>query len=316
MTRLTMHKAFKWTFLLALAIFLLCVPYLLSAYPQTLVTEILIFGLFAMSIDILAGVAGRTSLGHGAIFGTAAYIVAWSVAGAGGNPWIGALLGIAGATLLAAIFGALAVRTSGVYFLLLTLALGMVVWGVAYRWTSVTGAENGIRGVTRPAAIQDPTAYYYFVLATVSVMALVIARFVRSPFGLALRGIKESAARMRTLGYNVPLTLAIGFTLSGFFAGVAGVLAVFLNNFVSPNSVALTQSTQGLLMVILGGVGTLWGGFVGAAVMITLQSLFSFYTERWASILGLMFILTMLFAPEGLVGKGGLLWQRLLKRTK
>jgi branched-chain amino acid transport system permease protein len=114
----------------------------------------------------------------------------------------------------------------------------------------------------------------------------------------------------------VPLTLAIGFTLSGFFAGVAGVLAVFLNNFVSPNSVALTQSTQGLLMVILGGVGTLWGGFVGAAVMITLQSLFSFYTERWASILGLMFILTMLFAPEGLVGKGGLLWQRLLKRTK
>ncbi|MBV5333615.1 branched-chain amino acid ABC transporter permease, partial [bacterium] len=169
------------------------------------------------------------------------------------------------------------------YFLLLTLALGMVVWGVVYRWTSVTGAENGIRGVTRPDLIKDPIAYYYFVLVVVSLMALAILRFVHSPFGQALRGIKESATRMRTLGYNVPLMLAISFTISGFFAGIAGVLAVFLNNFVSPNSVALAQSTQGLLMTILGGVGTVWGSFVGSATIILLQNLFSFYTERWAS---------------------------------
>lgn len=310
-----MRKTLKLGFFAALTIFLLSVPYVLTAYPQTLVTEILIFGLFAMSIDILAGFAGRTSLGHGAIFGTAGYIVAYAVASTSGNPWIAALLGIAGATAVAAIFGALAVRTSGVYFLLLTLALGMIVWGVVYRWTSVTGAENGIRGVTRPAAIQDPTVYYYFVLAIVALMVLAILRFVHSPFGQALRGIKESASRMRTLGYNVPLVLGIAFTMSGFFAGVAGVLVVFLNNFVSPNSVALTQSTQGLLMAILGGIGTLWGGFVGAAVMILLQNLISFYTERWASILGLMFILTMLFAPEGLLGKGRLLLQRRFKRS-
>lgn len=311
---ITMRKTLKLAFFAALAIFLLAVPYVLTAYPQTLVTEILIFGLFAMSIDILAGFAGRTSLGHGAIFGTAGYIVAYTVATAGGDPWIGALLGIVGATVVAAIFGALAVRTSGVYFLLLTLALGMVVWGVVYRWTSVTGAENGIRGVTRPEAIQDPVVYYYFVLAVAVVMVLAIIRFVHSPFGQALRGIRESPTRMRTLGYNVPLVLGIAFTVSGFFAGVAGVLAVFLNNFVSPNSVALTQSTQGLLMAILGGIGTLWGGFVGAAVMILLQNLISFYTERWASILGLMFILTMLFAPEGLLGKGRLILKRMFKR--
>ncbi len=309
-----MRTILKSSLLAALILFLLSVPYILSPYPQTLVTEILIFGLFAMSIDILAGFAGRTSLGHGAIFGASGYIVAYCVASAGADPWVASLLGIAGATLLAAIFGALAVRTAGVYFLLLTLALGMVVWGVVYRWTSVTGAENGIRGVTRPEIIQDPTIYYYFVLGVVSVMVLAIVRFVRSPFGRALGGIKESATRMRTLGYNVPLMLAIAFTMSGFFAGVAGVLAVFLNNFVSPNSVALSQSTQGLLMAILGGIGTLWGGFIGAAVMILLQNLISFYTERWSSILGLMFVLTMLFAPEGLLGKGRVLSQRLFKR--
>jgi branched-chain amino acid transport system permease protein len=309
-----MRNIVKLSFFAVLGLFLLAAPFLVSEYSKTLVTEILIFGLFAMSIDILAGFAGRTSLGHGAIFGTSGYIVAYIVATAGGDPWLGVVLGILGATLVAAIFGALAVRTSGVYFLLLTLALGMVIWGVVYRWTSVTGAENGIRGVVRPALISDPVVYYYFVLAVVLLMVLAIVRFVRSPFGQALRGIKESPTRMRTLGYNVPLMLAISFTVSGFFAGVAGVLAVFLNNFVSPNSVALTQSTQGLLMAILGGVGTLWGGFVGAASIILLQNFFSFYTERWASILGLIFILTMLYAPEGLLGKGRLVLQRLLSR--
>jgi len=298
-----------------IALFLLAVPYLFGAYPKALITEILIFGLFAMSIDIFAGVAGRTSLGHGALFGAAAYIAAYVIATLQGNPWLAALLGVGGATLLAAMFGALAVRTSGVYFLLITLALGMVVWGIAYRWTSVTGAENGILGVSRPESLGNPDTYYYFVLGVVLLAAWLIVRFVHSPFGQALRGIKESESRMRTLGYNVPLTLTIGFTVSGLFAGIAGVLAVFLNNFVSPNSVALAQSTQGLLMAILGGIGTLWGSFVGAAVIILLQNVVSFYTERWASILGLLFILTMLFAPEGLLGKTRLLSARWYRKN-
>lgn len=283
-------------------VFLLAVPFVLGEYPQTLVTEMLIFGLFAVSIDILAGFAGRVSLGHGAIFGLAAYVVAYIVARMDGDPWIAAVAGIAAATLLSALFGVLAVRTAGVYFLLLTLALGMVVWGVAYRWTSVTGAENGILGVARPAQVADPVRFYYFVLFTVTVMMAVVWRFVRSPFGMALRGIQESPSRMRTLGYNVPLMLAIGFTVSGFFAGVAGVLGVFLNQFISPTSLDVAHSTLGLLMAILGGIGTVWGGFVGAAVIIALENIVSFYTERWSTVLGLLFVLTMLFAPGGLVG--------------
>jgi len=289
--------------LIAFIAFVVAVPFVLPVYPETLATEALILGLFAMSIDILAGVAGRVPLGHGALFGVGAYVVAYHVAVSEGNAWIGMLLGLAASAAVAALFGALAVRTTGVYFLLLTLAEGMIVWGICFRWTSVTGAENGIRGVARPALIADPHVFYYFVLLTVAIAGFLIWRLVHSPFGQALRGISESSSRMRTLGYNVPLTLTIAFTLSGVFAGLAGILFVLLNNFVSPSNVSLDQSTQGLLMVILGGAGTLWGAFVGSAVIIVLSNLVSAYTERWSMILGLMFIVTMLFASEGLIGK-------------
>lgn len=298
-------------FVPALLAALASTPWWLNSYPQTLLTEILIFGLFAASIDLLAGIAGRTSLGHGAIFGTAAYVVAWCQNTAGVDPWAAAVLGVLAATLLALVFGLLAVRTEGVYFLLLTLALGMVVWGVAYRWVSVTGAESGIRGVARPRGLADSAHFYWFVLAVVAVTFLALRGLVNSQFGLALRGIKQSATRMRTLGYNVPLTLALAFTASGFVAGVAGVLGVYLNSFVSPTSVALAQSTKGLLMAILGGVGTLWGGFIGAGVMIALENLVSFYTERWALFLGAMFVLTMLYAPNGLLGTARQWWARV-----
>jgi len=296
--------------LIAFIVFIIALPFVLPVYPETLATEALILGLFAMSIDILAGVAGRVPLGHGALFGVGGYVAAYHVAVSGGNAWIGMLLGLATSTAVAALFGALAVRTTGVYFLLLTLAEGMIVWGICYRWTSVTGAENGIRGVARPALIAGPNTFYYFVLLIVALGGFLIWRLVRSPFGQALRGISESSSRMRTLGYNVPLTLTIAFTLSGTFAGLAGILFVFLNNFVSPSNVSLDQSTQGLLMVILGGAGTLWGAFVGSAVIIALSNLVSAYTERWATILGLMFILTMLFASEGLIGKAKALLAR------
>ncbi len=296
-------RALRIGSVVALAAFLMAVPWVLPSYPQTVVTQVLIFALFAMSIDILAGVAGRTPLCHGALFGTAAYVVAYHLTVQGGSPWGAAALGVLGATLLATVFAALAVRTSGVYFLLLTLAEGMIVWGICYRWTSVTGAENGLRGIARPPSLEGPAAFYYCVLAVVVVLGWAIWRFVHSPFGLTLRGIKESETRMRTLGYDVGLHLLVGFAVSGFFAGAAGVLYAFFNSFVSPTTVSLAQSTAGLLMVIVGGVGTLLGAPVGAALIIVLENVVSFYTERWSTVLGLLFILTMLFAPEGVVGK-------------
>jgi branched-chain amino acid transport system permease protein len=278
-------------------------PLFLSRYQIGLATQIMIFGMLAMSIDILVGFTGRTSLGHGAIFGISTYIVLYCVTKEGMSPYSAMILGIGAATVVAALFGLLAVRTSGVYFLLLTLALGMIIWGVCLRWTQVTGGENGLRGDIRPAILMDFKNFYWFVLGVTLAVTYGISRFVHSPFGLTLRGIRDSDSRMRSLGYNVPLHLFIGFTVSGFFAGIAGAIYALFNNFVSPSTVALSQSVESLLMAIIGGVGTLYGSFVGATALIALQNLVSSYTERWQSVLGLTFIVIMIFAPEGILGK-------------
>jgi len=276
---------------------------LLSNYQVGLASEVLIFGMLAMSIDVLAGFAGRTSLGHGAIFGISSYVVVYTAAQLGLQPPAAFVLGVVAATLVAAVFALLAVRTSGVYFLLLTLALGMIVWGICLRWTQVTGGENGMRGDVRPAWLLTHAAFYWAVLAGAVIVSYTLWRFVRSPFGLTLRGIRDSESRMRSLGYNVSVHLFIGFTVSGAFAGVAGALYAMFNNFVSPSTVALAQSVEGVLMMIAGGVGTLFGGFVGAAAIIMLENVVSSHTERWLMVLGTTFILIMIFAPEGIVGK-------------
>ena len=296
------------------AALLVAVPFVVPGYKTSLVIETLIFATLAMSIDLLAGYAGRVSLGHGAIFGIATYVVLYHVTTNAGSPWVGVLLGVVAATVAAVVFALLAIRTSGVYFLLLTLALGMIVWGICLRWTSVTGGENGLRGSVAPAWLSPQPVFYFFILIVTSLMAGLMWRFAHSPFGLTLRGIRESESRMRALGYNVPLHLFIAFTVSGFFAGLAGTLYAFFNSFVSPATVALAQSVEGLLMVIVGGVGTLFGGLVGAAVIIALENVVSFYTERWPMVLGLMFIVTMIFAPQGLLGFGCALLARRASR--
>lgn len=306
-----LHKVSKhhiWTAIVLAALALL--PFAISGYQTSLATQMLIFAALAMSIDILAGYAGRTPLGHGAIFGVATYVLLYYVTTAGGSLLGGIALGILAAVGTAVVFGALAIRTSGVYFLLLTLALGMIVWGVSLRWTSVTGGENGIRGTVKPEWLASHVNLYYFTLAITSLMALAMWRFVNSPFGLTLKGIRESETRMKALGYNVPLHVFIGFVVSGFFAGMAGILYAFYNSFVSPSTVELRQSVAGLLMAIVGGIGTLFGSLIGSIVIITLENLVSLYTERWSMVLGLMFIFTMIFAPEGLVGKARQLMAR------
>jgi branched-chain amino acid transport system permease protein len=278
-------------------------PLVITGYRLSLASETLIFAVLAMSIDLLAGFAGRTSLGHGAIFGVSAYVVLYAVTNAGIPPYLAFVLGVLAATAVGAVFAVLAIRTSGVYFLLLTLALGMVIWGICLRWTTVTGGENGLRGELRIGLFADPAIFYWTVLAATALCAGAMWRFVRSPFGLTLRGIRDSESRMRSLGYDVSLHLFIGFTVSGFFAGCAGGLYAFFNDFVSPSTVALSQSVAGLLMAIVGGIGTLFGSVIGAAVIIAMENVVSSYTERWQTVLGATFVLIMIFAPEGILGK-------------
>ncbi|HEY4375488.1 MAG TPA: branched-chain amino acid ABC transporter permease [Burkholderiales bacterium] len=287
-----------------IALALLClVPVLLPGYQTTLATLTLIYTLLAMSVDILAGYAGRTPLCHGALFGVATYVVMYFVTTATGNPWLGALLGIAAAGVVALIFALLAVRTTGVYFLLLTLALGMIIWGVCQRWTSVTGGENGLRGTVRPEWLADPARFFYFVLAITALATFAMWRFVNSPFGLSLKGIRESESRMRSLGYNSAQHLIIAFVFSGLMAGLSGALYAWFNGFVSPSSVALAQSVKGLLIAIIGGIGTLFGSALGAIIIVLLENVVSSFTQRWSMVLGLLFVLAMIFTPEGLLGK-------------
>jgi branched-chain amino acid transport system permease protein len=295
---------------------ILALPLALPTYYVSVATQILIFALLAMSVDVLAGFTGRTPLCHGAIFGASTYVTIYSASILGFPLAASLAFGVLAATALAALFGLLAVRTSGVYFLLLTLALGLIVWGVCLRWTQVTGGENGIRGQLRSGILAGPGSLYIVVAAIATILSYVMWRFVSSPFGLTLRGIRDSESRMASLGYSVPVHLTLAFTVSGFLAGIAGALYAVFNDFVSPSTVQLSQSVEALLMAIAGGIGTLFGSFAGAFLIIALQQAVSAFTERWLMVLGVTFILIMIFAPEGIVGKARLMMASLSTRRR
>jgi len=280
---------------------------LLPAYPLTLLTQALIAAILAMSLDLLLGYTGLPSLGHAAYFGVGAYAVA-ILATERQVGFAGCLAaGLVVAALTAGLFGLLAIRAAGTYFLMITLALGMVVWGLAFRWVSLTKGDNGISGVPRPDlglpwSLWGPLPFFYFALVAAVIAWALLGLLVSSPFGLGLEGVRESESRMRALGYNVWLHKYLAFVLSGTLAGFAGVLWAYYNGFVSPVDVQLVTSVEALLMVALGGPGTLVGPAVGAAIIVFLKNFVSVYTKRWLLILGAVYIGAILFAPRGLVG--------------
>ncbi len=290
--------------------FLVAAPNLLNSFYLRVLGEVLIFGMLAMSINILLGYTGLATLGQAALFGVGTYVVGYMTTKMELPFELTVPAGIAGTLIIAAIFGLMAIRTSGIYFLMITLAQGMIIWGLAFRWNSVTNAENGIRGISRPEFLAEYSSFYYLVLLVVLLVFLAIFRIINSPFGLTLKGIRESEGRMRTLGYNVTFHKYLGFLTAGFFAGIAGSLYAFHNNFVSPTTVEFGRSAQALLMVILGGVGTMLGPLIGSLIITLGQHQLSLYTDRWPMIMGAIFVVTILAAPDGLVGA----WQRLSDR--
>jgi len=286
---------------------LIALPAFLSSYQLSLLTKMLIFGIFAMSLDLLLGYTGLPSLGHAAYFGVAAYTVGLLALRVTNNFWLDFPAGLLMATGVSALFGLFALRARGSYFLMITLALGQVLWGIAFGWRSLTGGDDGLPSVPRPQlplpwALTDGVPFYYFVLAFFAVAVLVLSVIVRSPFGRALVGIRESERRMEVLGYDVWRYKYVAFILAGLFAGVAGNLFVYFNGFVSPSYLNIVFSASALLMVILGGAGTLLGPALGAAVIVFLENLISAYMERWVLVLGVIYVLVTLFAPHGLVG--------------
>jgi branched-chain amino acid transport system permease protein len=279
----------------------------LSSYYLSLVTQALIFALFAMSLDLLVGSLGLPSLGHAAYFGLGAYTAGVLSLKITPSFWL-CLIGGTGAGLaIAALFGFLAVRTHGASFLMITLALGQVLWGIAYKWRSFTGGDDGLSGIPFPDLglsflALTQTSYYYVVLVVFGLASLFLTIIVRSPFGNALQGVRESESRMRSLGYNPVLYKYLCFVLSGGFASLSGVLFVFQNRFVGPSDLGIVVSAKGLLMVILGGAGTLWGPALGAVIVTLLEHIISAHIDRWIMLMGVIYVISIMFFPKGIVG--------------
>ncbi len=292
----------------AVIFFLLIVsPPFLSSFLLTLLTQALIYGILAMSLDIILGYTGLASLGHAAYFGIGAYSVGILATRYGAAFGITLPAGVLLAVLVAAIFGTVALRATGVYFLMITLALGMIVWGLAHRWVTMTQGDNGISAISRPDlglpwSLSLSLPFYYFALAGFLIAFWILRVIVHSPFGQTLVGIRESESRMRTLGYHVWLHKYIGFVIAGGFGGFAGVLWAYYNGFVSPVDLQLGTSVEVLLMVALGGRGSLIGPALGAGIIVLLKNLVSVYTHRWLLILGAVYIFTIVYAPEGILG--------------
>jgi branched-chain amino acid transport system permease protein len=277
-----------------------------------------------MSLDLLLGYTGLPSLGHAAFFGLGAYLTAYLTSrsdlalGLTDNLLVTVPVVILGSALLALMIGFFALRTTGLYFLMITLAFAQMLYSIAIRWSSVTGGSDGLAGVPRPSLGIGPVVYtfdsresfYFLVLALFLLSWWVLSRLGRSPFGWALRGIRENEPRMRALGYHTFRNKIGAFIVAGVFAGLAGMLMAFFFRHVSPDTLYWTTSGQVLVMVIIGGAGTLSGPILGAAIVRLLPHLVSSYTDRWQTLVGLVFILFVLFTPQGIIG----LWRGLRRR--
>jgi branched-chain amino acid transport system permease protein len=270
-----------------------------------LASQILIAAIFALSLNLLVGFGGMTSLGHASYLGVAAYMSALLTSRYGFGHGTAALIAISGTIAMAAFFGVIALRASGLGFLMITLALSQVLWGLAYRMSNVTNGDNGITGLTRPApfgiSLDNPVAFYWFALIMATVAFLMMMVFVLSAFGSSLKGVRDQPRRMAALGFNPWLIRWITFIYAGFWGGVSGLLYVYYHKYIHPSSLSITSSAEALLGVIAGGSGTLGGPAVGAALVLLLKNYASAYIERWNMLLGLVFLFIVLVMPTGIV---------------
>ena len=276
-----------------------------STFYVNLASQVLIAAILALSLNVLVGYGGLTSLGHAAYLGACAYLVIHLTTREGFGHLGAAAAALALTTAMAMLFGILALRATGLGFLMITLALGQILWGLAYRWAAFTGGDNGLAGLTRPSPLgidlSQPEAFYYFVLVVFAVAFVAMARFARSPFGQCLQGVRDQPRRMSTLGHHVWMVQWLSYVYAGFWGAVAGLLYAYYHQYVSPHALGLTSSAEALLMVISGGAGTLVGPVVGAALVVLLKNLASAYVTRWVMLLGVVFVVIVQFMPEGLV---------------
>ena len=304
---------FKLAVLVAMWAALLLAPSwmpLLGGYTA-LGTRVLVLGLAAMSVNFLLGFTGVLSFGHAAYFGLGAYGAGFCLKFLAPSTPLSLLCGMLLGGIAGALLGALIVRRRGVYFAMVTIAFGQVFYYIAFRWSSVTGGDDGLRGFSRQPLdfglfsvdiLSNPTYFYYFVLVCFALIAAVMAFILRSPFGRTMIAIRENERRARFLGIPVERHIWIAFTLSCFFMGFAGALYALTNNFADPRGLHYSQSGDFVMMAVMGGMRTFWGPLLGAAVFVVLQDYLSSITVNWMSFVGMLFVAVVLLFPRGLLG--------------
>ena len=297
---------------LAGLVLLLAVPLLAGSFPylSVLLVEILIAVLFAASLHFIMGPGGMHSFGHAAYFGLGAYAAALVVTGLHLPMEVALIAGPLAGALGALLFGWFCVRLSGVYLAMLTLAFAQIVWAIVFQWDEVTGGSNGLVGIWPSTWAASPTAFYYLALAFSTAGVLLLRRVLFAPFGYAMRAGRDSPLRAEAIGIDVKRVQWMAFVVAGLFCGMAGALFAFSKGSISPEAISVSRSVDGLVMVMLGGIQTLFGPVAGAAVFTWLQDVIARETDYWRALLGVVILALVLLFPAGIAGVSGVIGRR------
>jgi branched-chain amino acid transport system permease protein len=290
------------------ALFLLVFP--LVAPFKALAVMILVYGLYALGFNILYGYLGLLSFGHSALFGTGAYLCGIAISRFGAPWWAGLAIGVLAGMATAAAMGVLAIRTRGIYFAMVTFALSQCVYFLFYEAVDWTGGESGLGGIDVKtidlAGVKldfvDPLVHYYVIAAFVIAALFVLSRILASPFGAVIEGVRENEARARASGYDVGRVRLVTFVVSGGFCGLAGALLALHLSIVPIETLHYDTSGLAVMMCLLGGAGSFFGPFIGAAIFLLLENLVSLWTVHWQLIVGVAFVACVLFFPRGVWG--------------
>jgi branched-chain amino acid transport system permease protein len=287
---------------LIIIIFLLFLPLALPRFYVYMTSIILLTGLLASSCNLAMGFGGIFQFHHAVFYGAGAYGAALMIAKSGLSPWLGFIVGPLISAFIGLVMGIICIRLSKLYFGMLQISLGSLVWAIVYRWYSFTGGDDGIHGIHVPDIISSPNGAYYFTLMITGLSMLVMFKILKSPFGSVLQGIRDNPVRSEMIGVNVKRHQLLTLVIVSFFAGVAGVLFVVVDTTVFPDMLFWTLSMEIVIMCLLGGWLTFLGPMLGAAVLVTLRTFISTYTMYWALILGILFMLVIFFLPDGVLG--------------
>ena len=288
--------------LLIVLALLALVPWGLPRFYTYLIALIVVTGLLSTSLNFALGFGGIYQLHHAVFYGVGAYGAAVAITKLGVNPWLAFIIGPLVAAALSLVMGMICVRLSKLYFGMLQISLGSLVWAVVYRWYSFTGGDDGIHGIPVPEIIGSPQGSYYFAMIVAGLSLLVMHRILNSPFGSTLQGIRDNPVRSQAIGVNVRRHQLAAMVIAGFFAGVAGVMFVVVDTSVFPDMMFWTLSMEITIMALLGGWFTMLGPMVGAAIIVALRTFVSAYTDYWTLALGVLCMLVILFLPEGILG--------------